>query len=282
MRRTVAAGVGAANGVDPAQRLVQHERERVQVGLLPHLAAFALLGRHVGERAEHVAGARERVLAGEAGAAEVGQLGGGEKRLRRRRSILGAMGDEHVLGLDVAVDHAARVGVGERAGERDADLEDLLVLERIGGDQPGERVAVDQLGDQVEGVVDRARLVQRDDRGMRQARGRERLARGALAVAALAGPSETRLTATSRCSSSSWARQTTPKPPAPSRSQQPVAPEDEVLARRARRGRCAMRGRVGLLAGARSVQEGARRLHRLPRSPNAGPAPAARRKEKAH
>ena len=64
----------AAHRVDAAKRLVEHERERVEVGLLADLAALALLGSHVGERAEHVAGARQGVLAGEARAAEVGQL----------------------------------------------------------------------------------------------------------------------------------------------------------------------------------------------------------------
>ena len=61
---------------------------------------------------------------------------------------------------------------------------DLLVAQRIGGDQLGEGVAVDQLGDQVEGVLLGACLVQGDDRGMRQTGGGERLAGGALAILA--------------------------------------------------------------------------------------------------
>ena len=154
---------GPAHGVDAAQRLVQHERQRVQVGLLcPPRDPRSARG-HVGERAEHVAGASERFLADEARAAEVGQLGSRHQRLGRR-VVLREVGHEHVLRLDVAVDHPARVGVARALGERQADLQDLFVLERLRGDQLGEGLAVDELRDQIEGVVDRARLVQRDDR----------------------------------------------------------------------------------------------------------------------
>ena len=173
-------GCGAAHGVDAAERLIQHERERVEVGAGPNLVAVDLLGGHVGECAEHVPGARQRLLAGEQRAAEVGELRDG----RRSRSALDAARaagiggrNQHVLRLDVAVDHPARVGVHERVGERDPDFEHLLVAERLGCDQLREGVAVHQLGDQVEGVVLGAGLVQGDDRGMREAGGGERLAR---------------------------------------------------------------------------------------------------------
>ncbi len=53
---------GAAHGVEAAQRLVQNQRQRVQVDRLADLATLALLGRHVRERAEHVAGSREHIL----------------------------------------------------------------------------------------------------------------------------------------------------------------------------------------------------------------------------
>ena len=113
-----------ADGVDAGERLVEDQRERVQVGLLADLAAFALLGRHVGERPQHVAGAGQRVLLGDAGAAEVGQL---RRRPGTPRVALGR--DEHVLGLDVAVDDAALVGVVERVEQVDADLQRLLVVD---------------------------------------------------------------------------------------------------------------------------------------------------------
>ena len=106
------------------------------------------------------------------------------------------MRDEHVLRLDVSVDDTARVGVGDRGGEGEADLEDLLVGELVRADQRRERVAVDELGDEVEVLARRARLVQRDDRGMGQAGGGERLT--LCPLAAPGGAQCTRLTATSR------------------------------------------------------------------------------------
>ena len=63
----------------------------------PAVEALGLLGRHVGGRADHVAGARQRVAAEHARDAEVGQLG---QPGRRRR----ALGNQHVRRLDVAVD----------------------------------------------------------------------------------------------------------------------------------------------------------------------------------
>ena len=209
----------AAHRVDAAQRLVQHERQRVQVRGLAGLAAFALLGRHVGERAEHVAGARQHVLAAQLRAAEVGQLGhAAARRVRLSDGAVCVVWDEHVLGLDVAVDHAARVRVRRaRCTAPRRSARTCSSLERVVGDQ-------------------RARACRR-----RRARrsGRRRRPTGhasysatiagcasrALASASRVarspsspGASAIRLTATSRCSCSSCALHTTPKPPAPRRS----------------------------------------------------------------
>ena len=141
---------------------------------------------------------------------------------------VGTVGHEHVLRLDVAVDHAAGVSMGEGVRECQADLGDPPVGEIAAGDQLGEGLAVDELGDQVESVVLDVGLVQGDDRRMGQAGGGERLATGAVGHASSPAPTVAavgasggrgmRLSATSRCRSSSWARQTTPKPPAPRRS----------------------------------------------------------------
>ena len=97
-----------------------------------------------------------------------------------------------------------------------------------------------------------------------------------------------RLTATSRRSSSSWARQTTPKPPAAELLEQAVALEHELVgvgsgfAARARdapaRGR--IRGLVALAAG--RLDEGLWRLHRLPRSPLQRPVPAGGGRKTPH
>ncbi len=97
-------------------------------------------------------------------------------------ALVVGVGQQHVLRLDVTVDHAARVRMCECVAERDPDLEHLLVRERVGVDQLGERGALDEFGDQVEVVLVSARLVQRDDRRVGEARSGLRLARGALAI----------------------------------------------------------------------------------------------------
>ncbi len=167
--------VGAADGIVPGEGLVQDEGQRVDVRRLARGLAFGLLRGHVGQRAEDVARAGEDVLAGHAGAAEVGQLG-------RLVGLLAAIRDEHVVGLDVAVDHAAGVGVGERTAEGDADLEHLAVEEAPVGDQARERAALDELRDEIHRPVANARLVQGHDRGVREAGADECLAHRPLAV----------------------------------------------------------------------------------------------------
>ena len=174
-----------AHGIHAGEALVQNERQRVQVGGLSGLSPLALLGRHVGERAKHVSGARERVFTGQPRPAEVGQLG-------HPAALVGMVGNEHVLRLDVTVDHAARVCMGERIGKRKTDLEQILISERACCDQRREGLPVDQLGDQVEGVLTRARLVQGNDRRVRQTRGGERLAGCPLAVDRIPDPPRSR------------------------------------------------------------------------------------------
>ena len=113
-------GRAGADRVDARQRLVEHEREAVEVAALVDALAGGLLGRHVGEGADDVAGPRERLVAGQVGDAEVGQLGHAGRRARR-------VGDDHVLRLDVAVHDAAAVRVLERAAQREADPQHVAV-----------------------------------------------------------------------------------------------------------------------------------------------------------
>ena len=78
-------GRAGADRVDPRQRLVEHEREAVEVAALVDALAGGLLGSHVGERADDVAGAGERLVAGQVGDAEVGQLGHARRPSAARR-----------------------------------------------------------------------------------------------------------------------------------------------------------------------------------------------------
>ncbi len=76
------------------------------------------------------------------------------------------LGHLDVLGLDVAVDDAARVGVVERLAEVGADLADFAVGELAGVGEAGQGRALDQLADQQRVAVLLAELVEGDDAGM--------------------------------------------------------------------------------------------------------------------
>ena len=179
--------------------------------------------------------------------------------------------------------------------EREADLEQLLVGERVGGDQLREGVAVDQLGDQVEGVLRGARLVQDDDRRVRQARAGERLAARALAVDRIpARPERDPLDRHFAVQQLVVGAPHHPEAAGAEAFEQPVAAEHQRLLRPARRrASCESRRRsagareseVGAAAADASrhrpdpvpgagVDEGVERVHRLPSSPSAGPLPA--------
>jgi hypothetical protein len=97
-------GPVADAGVLARQALVHGHRQRVDVrcGSRPH--ARGLLGGHVPERPEHVPGAGQRALPVDAGDPEVDQL------------RLAAGCDQNVLRLDVAVDDAVAMSVGQRGG----------------------------------------------------------------------------------------------------------------------------------------------------------------------
>ena len=82
------------------------------------------------------------------------------------------------------MDHAARVRVLERVAQRDADADDVEVRERALALEHPERAAAHELGDEVVGLVVAAGLVERDDPRVREPRGGQRLALGAVALAA--------------------------------------------------------------------------------------------------
>ena len=100
------------------QHLVEDDPERVDVGARVGALPHRLLGRDVVGRAEHAPGGGDARLLELAGDPEVGDLG----------PPVGV--DQDVLRLDVAVDHAARVGDGEAAGDLDRVGDRVLHLER--------------------------------------------------------------------------------------------------------------------------------------------------------
>jgi len=136
-------------------------RGRTDRGGADRLAA-RLLGRHVARRA-----GRRAVIVGGAGDSEVA------------RYAVSLRSSRDVRRLDVAVDHAALVGVGERAGDlaRDRTASDGSIGPACGAEQG---LALDERHDHEAVAV----FEQRHDVRMRQARDHPRLARQESATAA--------------------------------------------------------------------------------------------------
>ena len=96
--------------------------------------------------------------------------------------------EQDVVGLDVAVDDRERVGGGERVGGLLHDAADFLRGQLAPALDPrAERFAVDQAHDEVDQAAALVDVVDRDDVGVRQARGGLRLAGEALADFLLEG-----------------------------------------------------------------------------------------------
>jgi hypothetical protein len=98
--------------------LVERERQRVDVGLGARTPSLGALGREVGEGAEDRSVSGKGRLVDQPGDAEVHQL-----------HLPGALGDEDVLRLDVAVNDAVGVGVGEGVAGLGAERRDVGVRE---------------------------------------------------------------------------------------------------------------------------------------------------------
>jgi hypothetical protein len=118
--------------------LVQHDAAREHVGAEVELLAEHVLGRHVRRRAEQLPGHGHALRVDHLRDAEVGQLD----------HPVGP--DHHVLRLDVAVQDAVAVGVGQRAADlRHHHRAELGEARRVIGDELLERRALDELGDDV-------------------------------------------------------------------------------------------------------------------------------------
>ncbi len=140
-------------------------------------------------------------------------------------------------GLHVAVDDALPVGGLEGAEQREPDVGGALRRQRaVGAHDLRQRAGLDELHDEVGRALLLHDVVDGDGARVVEPGGGPRLAAGALAqdvLVALGQPGRegTSLTATSRPSSSSSARQTVPMPPTPSGDEEAVAPSDEPLGR---------------------------------------------------
>jgi hypothetical protein len=132
------AEVVGEEGRAAAGTLEEHGAEGIEVGAAVERALqhAGLLGGAVDERAGDLAGLVAG--AGVGGEAEVDEL------------EAAGVDDEDVVGLEVAVDHAAAVDLGEGAGEGVGDADELgLGHGSAGGEDGGEGLAGDEVHDEV-------------------------------------------------------------------------------------------------------------------------------------
>ena len=150
------AGVRLASG----EHLEQHHAERVHVAAGVGVAVGDQFGGDVGDGADQHAVGGRGVRGHGAGEAEVGDLD------------LATVGDQHVLGLEVAVDDAGLVGGCDGCDHRDQQVERPLRLHRgLAGDQVAQRRALDVLHDHVGPAVVVALVEDGDHVGVREAGG---------------------------------------------------------------------------------------------------------------
>jgi hypothetical protein len=172
-RRVLAARERLAAG----EHLVEQAAQRVDVGTPVDATRGEPLGGHVVGRAHRGPGDGEaggrRAVAGDAEVDEVHRVG-------RAARVLG---QQHVGGLDVAVDQVRLVRGVERRGELREDAHRPPRLERaLTGEDLAEVLAVDEAHVDEEPAVDLAEPVDRDDVLLAQARGDPGLALEAGAV----------------------------------------------------------------------------------------------------
>ena len=163
---------GTGEGRLTGQHLVQHGPEGVDIGArVEALVARRLLGAHVGRSPDRQAGLGQAIVRPRQGPrdAEVGDEGGA------------VGGEEQVLGLDVAVDHAVPVRVLERPGGLGGDPERPVHRQLPLPPEPiPQRLALDERHGEPELAGGLARVVDSQDVGVLQPGGELDLALEAL------------------------------------------------------------------------------------------------------
>ena len=142
----------------PGGHLEQHHAQGVDVATGIDPDTLGLLGGEVGGRAHHRSGLGQALLGVDGpGDAEVGHL------------HLAVVGDQHIAGLDVAVDDPVLVGVTQGRGHMGPDVRRPLGGQRSGTLQyGGQGPAIDELHDDEVGAGVFAPVEDGDDVGMGQ------------------------------------------------------------------------------------------------------------------
>ena len=145
------------------EHLEAHHRERVLVGPRVHVAlARCLFGAHVGGRAEREAGLRHAVALGVADRARDPEVE--DEGVPRPR-------DQHVFRLHVPMDDAAGMRVRKRVGDLRRDAQRVRDGHRTFAREPfAQRLALDRRHDVIQHSLSLARVEQRHDVRMREAR----------------------------------------------------------------------------------------------------------------
>jgi hypothetical protein len=135
----------AAEGAPARQHLVEHGAEREDVGAMVGDAAPHLLRRHVADRPQNRAGLGAAFHRRRVRVAAVAQDGVLPRQAEVEDLQVPVAREEQVLGLQVAMHDALRVGRGQAFGDLPAVLRGLLGGERSGGEQLAQGLAVEQL-----------------------------------------------------------------------------------------------------------------------------------------
>jgi hypothetical protein len=160
------------------QRLEERDAEGVDVGEVVDGIAPGLLGAHVGGRPHEHAARGDGALAAPRGQPEVDEDGAAAAQA----AGLGASLDEDVSGLQVAVDHAAAVGVIETVAERTEDAHDLVFVEGAAAQHAVEGFAAHELHDVVDETLLAPNPMDVGDVGVAKGGGQEHLGAEALVL----------------------------------------------------------------------------------------------------
>ncbi len=161
----------------PGEHLEEQAAERPDVGAGVDRLAADLLGAHVGRGAHHApVGGQLRGVSVLRAARRVRRLG--EAEIDELHAAAGR--DHHVRGLQVAVDHALGVRLGEAFGDLNGERHGIARRKRPLLQALAERLAVDPLEDQIGRAVEPFEAVDRGDVRVVEAGEEPRLALEAL------------------------------------------------------------------------------------------------------
>jgi len=143
-------------GVAAGQGAIEEHPERVDVRAVVDREPLHLLRRHAVGRAQHEAFAGERLV-------HLSHLDQAEVHHLHRVHPVRVPGDQEVAGLQIAVHHAALVGVAQRRADLEEERDGAVRAERAFAHQVGVAGAVDVLHRQEEPTVLRLPVVEEGD-----------------------------------------------------------------------------------------------------------------------